>query len=122
MDALDHVENRLTVISSSLGLQVTEARLVAMDSVLKGVPRLVRDLARDLEKRCRVEVSGDSTRVDSAVVEAIGVPLLHLVRNALAHGVYACCCRVKTQIVLRGPRGVSTNKSRHNEIGRACCL
>ena len=87
IDSLDHVENRLSVISSSLSTQVTEARLVAMDSVLNGVPRLVRDLARDLDKQCRVEVAGDTTRVDGAVVEAIGVPLLHLVRNALAHGI-----------------------------------
>jgi len=87
LEELEHFEARLMNLSSSLSNQVTEARLVAVDSILTGLPRVVRDLAKELNKECRIEVSGDSTRVDSAVVETISVPLLHLVRNALSHGI-----------------------------------
>ena len=54
---------------------------------VQGFPRLVRDLARDLGKKVRLEINGKSTEVDRDILEKLDAPLNHLVRNALDHGI-----------------------------------
>jgi two-component system sensor histidine kinase and response regulator WspE len=56
---------------------------------VQGLPRLVRDMARTLGKETRLEIAGDSTRVDRDVLEKIEAPLNHLLRNAVDHGIEA---------------------------------
>ena len=66
--------------------RVMEARLLAMQNLTERLPRLVRDLAVRRGKRVRLEIAGADVEVDRAVVEALDAPLLHLVRNAVDHG------------------------------------
>src|SRR5207249_2135887 len=65
---------------------VRRTRLVPLSVVLDTLPRLVRDLARQLDKEATLEISGGDTEVDRAILEQIKDPLSHLVRNALDHG------------------------------------
>ncbi len=65
----------------------TDLRLVPVGRVLARFPALVRDLAREQGKRVRVELEGEDTELDKATADALAEPLLHLVRNAVDHGI-----------------------------------
>lgn len=71
------------------GLQdhVSRARLVEVRGLFQRFHRLVREASRGSGRRCRLEFSGETTRIDKVVVERLHDPLVHLVRNALAHGI-----------------------------------
>ena len=68
--------------------------MLPFGSILRGFPRLVRDVTRSLGKRCRLELRGDGTLVDREMLEQLEAPLNHLVRNALDHGMEAPDARV----------------------------
>ena len=67
--------------------EVIAARMTPVGEVLERFPRLVRDLARDLGKRIRFDVEGDEIELDRSILDEIGQPLLHLIRNAADHGI-----------------------------------
>jgi len=85
----DRTEGQLQQLTEHLADEVTQARLVPLTELLDDYPRIVRDLARDLGKQVALRVEGDQNRIDRAVLEALRNPLLHLVRNALDHGIEA---------------------------------
>lgn len=74
-------------LSGRLQESVMDVRMVPIGSVFNRFPRMVRDLGRELGKEVRLEISGGDTEVDRSVIEEIGDPLVHLIRNALDHGV-----------------------------------
>jgi len=78
---------RLSLITDELQSAGLNTRMVPMESVLRRFPRLVRDLAGGLQKEVQLELRGQNTEVDKTMVELIGDPLVHLVRNALDHGI-----------------------------------
>ncbi len=82
-ESLEHL-SRLT---ASLQESVVDVRMVPIGSVFSRFPRMVRDLARELNKEVRLEISGGDTEVDRSIIEEIGDPLVHLIRNAIDHGV-----------------------------------
>jgi two-component system, chemotaxis family, sensor histidine kinase and response regulator WspE len=86
---LDATENRLRILSEQLDSQVTKARLVPLDTVFSAYPRQVRDLSHELQKKCDLTLVGQETRIDQEILGRIRVPLLHLIRNALDHGIEA---------------------------------
>jgi two-component system chemotaxis sensor kinase CheA len=66
---------------------IMQVRLLPVSEVFDRFPRLVRDLARKLGKQIGLVVEGEETAADKAIIEALGDPLLHIVRNAIDHGV-----------------------------------
>lgn len=74
---------------------IMEARLLPMRQVLNPFPRLVRDLARQRGKRVNLHIRGADTELDKTVIDKIGEPLLHLVRNAVDHGIEPVSVRVR---------------------------
>lgn len=64
-----------------------ETRLLPVSTVLGRFPRMVRDIAREEGKKVRVVISGGETSLDKAVLDRLGEPLLHLMNNAVAHGI-----------------------------------
>ena len=78
---------RISRVTSTLYGEVVQARLTPVWQVLDRFPRLVRDLARQLGRRVRFEVAGEDTQLDRAILDEIGEPLLHLLRNAVDHGI-----------------------------------
>jgi two-component system chemotaxis sensor kinase CheA len=70
-----------------LQTQVMGVRMVPMANVFNRFPRIVRDLSQSLHKKVRVDIVGEETELDKQVVEAIGDPLTHLIRNAVDHGI-----------------------------------
>jgi two-component system, chemotaxis family, sensor kinase CheA len=84
---LAEVSDRIAGLASQMQAEVIAARMTPVGEVLERFPRLVRDLARDLGKRIRFEVEGGEIELDRSVLDEIGPPLLHLIRNAADHGI-----------------------------------
>ena len=77
---------RLGFIADELQAAALKTRMVPIDTVFSRFPRLVRDLARSLQKEVDLVLRGQETEIDRTMVELIRDPLLHLVRNSLDHG------------------------------------
>ncbi len=77
---------QFTRITSQLQDRVTGLRMLPIDSVFSRFPRVVRDIASRLGKSVRLDIEGKETELDRSVLEEVGDPLGHLVRNALDHG------------------------------------
>jgi len=74
-------------VSTDLQNMVLKLRMVPIDSVFNRFPRMVRDLAKTLNKKIDFVITGAETELDRTVIEEIGDPLVHLLRNSLDHGV-----------------------------------
>ena len=86
-DALTHAVQDLARSSQALQAMVMQVRMIPVDAVMLRFPRLVRDLSGKLDKKVELVLSGRETELDRTVVDALGDPLVHLVRNALDHGI-----------------------------------
>lgn len=77
---------RLSFVTSELQMQVLKMRMIPVEKVFKKFPRIVRNMARDLGKEVDLQLVGEETELDRSVVDEIGDPLIHLIRNAMDHG------------------------------------
>jgi two-component system chemotaxis sensor kinase CheA len=77
----------LDQVTSELQEAVMQTRMQPLANVFSRFPRVVRDLSAKLGKQCELSIAGKDVEVDKSIIEAIGDPLLHVVRNALDHGV-----------------------------------
>ncbi len=80
---------RLTTLSDQLQDDVGGMRMVAFESLLGGFQRIVRDLARDTGKQVHFDVEGMTVELDKTVLDALKDPIMHLLRNAIDHGIEA---------------------------------
>jgi len=83
---LQHAMNDLTRSSQALQAMVMQVRMIPVEAVFLRFPRLVRDLSGKLGKKVELRLSGSETELDRTVIDALGDPLVHLVRNSLDHG------------------------------------
>ncbi len=81
-DQIEYLER----ITTSLHESVMKARMVPIESVVAKFPRMIRDLSRKLDKKMELYMSGEDTELDRTVVDQIGDPLQHLLRNSADHG------------------------------------
>ena len=86
VEAIEDFTRASENLSSRLHHEVLTSRMRPMSDGVRGFPRLVRDLARELGKLARFEVSGETTGVDRDILDRLEAPLNHLIRNALDHG------------------------------------
>ncbi len=84
---LQHAVQNLTRSSQSLQSMVMQVRMIPVDVVFMRFPRLVRDLSTSLGKDIELDLVGRDTELDRTVVDSLGDPLVHLVRNSLDHGI-----------------------------------
>ena len=77
----------LDVVTADLQLSVMKTRMQPIKKVFGRFPRVVRDMARSLKKEIKLELMGEDTDLDKNLVEALSDPLVHLVRNAVDHGI-----------------------------------
>lgn len=82
-DAISH----LSWITDQLQDEVMRARMVPVSQIFNKFPRLVRSVARDLGKHVDLQIEGQDTELDRSVIELINDPLIHLIRNAIDHGI-----------------------------------
>lgn len=86
---LGEVEHQLDLVGRDIDGSVRALRLVPLSTLFSGLQRQVRDLSLALEKSVALELSGDDVEADKRVLEQLEEPLLHLLRNALDHGIEA---------------------------------
>jgi len=67
--------------------QITKTRLMSVNHVFRRFPRLVRDLERELDKQIELKLEGEETELDKKLVDLLGDPLIHIIRNAVDHGI-----------------------------------
>lgn len=79
--------SQLMRITNEMQEGIMQLRMVAIDQVFNKFPRVVRDLARKLDKKINLVIQGKDTELDKSVVEEISDPLMHLVRNSVDHGI-----------------------------------
>ena len=84
---LDETVERMSRITGDLQNIILNMRMVPVETVFNRFPKMVRQLARDLNKKINLEVIGAETELDRTVIDEIGDPLVHLIRNSLDHGV-----------------------------------
>lgn len=89
---LDHTDlqetvERMTRVSGDLQNIILNMRMVPIDQVFNRFPRMIRQLARDLHKDVAIDIIGADTELDRTVIDEIGDPLVHLIRNAMDHGI-----------------------------------
>lgn len=86
-EAMSKAVANLDVVTADLQMSVMKTRMQPIKKVFGRFPRLVRDLARNLKKEINLELVGEETDLDKNLVEALADPLVHLVRNAVDHGI-----------------------------------
>jgi two-component system chemotaxis sensor kinase CheA len=86
VEGLQQSVQELTRSSQALQAMVMQVRMIPVDVVFLRFPRLIRDLSTKLGKEVKLELIGAETELDRTVVDALGDPLVHLVRNAIDHG------------------------------------
>jgi len=93
IDALDRQARQFLDLASELKEQVNNLVVVPLEQVFRRMQRPARDAARQEGKLVTLELSGGETRVDRAIVERLHGPLLHIVRNAVSHGIESPAAR-----------------------------
>ena len=84
---LNESVERMTRVSGDLQNIILNMRMVPVETVFNRFPKMVRQLARDLNKKIELDIVGAETELDRTVIDEIGDPLVHLIRNALDHGI-----------------------------------
>ncbi|MGC8971016.1 MAG: chemotaxis protein CheW [bacterium] len=84
---LGNATDELARITNELQNLVMKVRMVPIEQVFNRFPRMVRDLSQESNKKVRLEIYGAETELDKTVVDAMGDPLMHLIRNAIDHGI-----------------------------------
>jgi two-component system chemotaxis sensor kinase CheA len=84
---LTELSERISRLVSGMQTEVIAARMTPVGEVFERFPRLVRDLSRDLAKQIRFDMEGEEIELDRSILDEIGEPLVHLIRNAADHGI-----------------------------------
>ncbi|OGV55579.1 MAG: hypothetical protein A2017_14575 [Lentisphaerae bacterium GWF2_44_16] len=87
MESINNSTQRIDLITAELQEAIMATRMQAIGIVFHKFTRIVRDMARDLNKEVRLVLDGEEVELDKSIIESIGDPLTHLVRNSLDHGI-----------------------------------
>ena len=87
LEELNQVVASVSMVTTDIQLAVMKTRMLPIGRVFNKFPRMVRDLSRELGKEIDLVITGEETELDKSIVEEIGDPLVHLIRNACDHGV-----------------------------------
>lgn len=85
--ALFETASNLNLITTDLHLSVMKMRMVPIRNIFNKFPRMVRDIARKADKKVNLRIFGETTEVDKSVIEELGNPLVHIIRNSIDHGI-----------------------------------
>ena len=85
--SLFETASNLNLLTTDMQLAVMKMRMVPIRKVFNKFPRMVRDIARKVNKKIDLQMFGESTEIDKSVIEEIGDPLVHVIRNSIDHGI-----------------------------------
>ncbi len=138
IEALNETAVHIGRITDELQEQIMKARMLPIDNVFTRFPRMIRDLAQNLGKEVEFVIEGGETEVDRSVIEVIGDPLIHMLRNSVDHGIEQPQDRIgagkpaqgtvllsarheESHIVIEirdDGRGIDPNRLRKNAVGK----
>jgi two-component system chemotaxis sensor kinase CheA len=110
---LIELSERIARLVSAMQTEVLAARMTPVGEVFERFPRLARDLSRDLGKRIRFDMEGEEIELDRSILDEIGEPLLHLIRNAADHGIEPSAQRVSVGKPAEGRILLSATRERN---------
>ncbi len=87
LEELNQVVSSISAVTTDLQLAVMKTRMQPVGKVFNKFPRMVRDLSRELGKSIELVIEGEETELDKSIVEEIGDPLIHIIRNSCDHGI-----------------------------------
>ena len=87
LEELNQVVSIVSLVTTDLQIAVMKTRMLPIGKVFNKFPRMIRDLSRDLHKKIELIISGEETELDKSLVEEIGDPLVHIIRNSCDHGI-----------------------------------
>ncbi|PUD08661.1 chemotaxis histidine kinase/response regulator CheAY2 [Helicobacter pylori] len=87
LEELNQVVSSISAVTTDLQLAVMKTRMQPVGKVFNKFPRMVRDLSRELGKSIELIIEGEETELDKSIVEEIGDPLIHIIRNSCGHGI-----------------------------------
>ena len=87
LEELNQVVSSISIVTTDLQIAVMKTRMLPIGKVFNKFPRLVRDLSRELGKKIKLIIEGEETELDKSIIEEIGDPLVHMIRNAIDHGI-----------------------------------
>lgn len=94
-EELNQIVSSISTVTTDLQLAVMKTRMLPIVKVFNKFPRMVRDLARELGKNIELIMSGEETELDKSIIEEIGDPLVHIIRNSCDHGIESPEVRVE---------------------------
>jgi two-component system chemotaxis sensor kinase CheA len=87
LEELNQVVSIVSLVTTDLQIAVMKTRMLPIGKVFNKFPRMIRDLSRELDKKIELVISGEDTELDKSIVEEIGDPLVHIIRNSCDHGI-----------------------------------
>jgi two-component system, chemotaxis family, sensor kinase CheA len=87
LEELNQVVSIVSLVTTDLQIAVMKTRMLPIGKVFNKFPRMIRDLSRELNKNIELEIVGEDTELDKSIVEEIGDPLVHIIRNSCDHGI-----------------------------------
>ncbi|MFA5233192.1 MAG: chemotaxis protein CheW [Sulfurimonas sp.] len=87
LEELNQVVSIVSIVTTDLQIAVMKTRMLPIGKVFNKFPRMIRDLSRELNKKIELEIFGEDTELDKSIVEEIGDPLVHIIRNSCDHGI-----------------------------------
>ncbi|WQZ43943.1 chemotaxis histidine kinase/response regulator CheAY2 [Helicobacter pylori] len=111
LEELNQVVSSISAVTTDLQLAVMKTRMQPVGKVFNKFPRMVRDLSRELGKSIELIIEGEETELDKSIVEEIGDPLIHIIRNSCDHGIES----LEERIRLNKPETGKVQLSAYNE-------
>ncbi|GAA8317880.1 chemotaxis histidine kinase/response regulator CheAY2 [Helicobacter pylori] len=111
LEELNQVVSSISAVTTDLQLAVMKTRMQPVGKVFNKFPRMVRDLSRELGKSIELIIEGEETELDKSIVEEIGDPLIHIIRNSCDHGIEP----LEERIRLNKPETGKVQLSAYNE-------
>ena len=111
LEELNQVVSSVSIVTTDLQIAVMKTRMLPIAKVFNKFPRMVRDLSRELGKNIELKISGEETELDKSIIEEIGDPLVHIIRNSCDHGIEDA----KTRIAMGKPEYGTIELKAYNE-------
>ncbi len=111
LEELNQVVASISSVTTDVQLAVMKTRMQPVGKVFNKFPRMVRDLSRELGKNIELVITGEETELDKSIVEEIGDPLVHIIRNSCDHGIE----KPEDRVAAGKPEGGTVNLKAYNE-------
>jgi two-component system chemotaxis sensor kinase CheA len=87
LEELTQVVSIVSLVTTDLQIAVMKTRMLQIGKIFNKFPRMIRDLSKELNKKIELEIIGEETELDKSILEEIGDPLVHIIRNSCVHGI-----------------------------------